>query len=135
DSLGYVTTMLADLARLDPSMESHQATLDAVYESVEELGRVIRNYRDTVEHDPARLEELEERISLLHELKRKYGPTLEDVIAFGERAAQELDTITHGEERVAALQEEIERLSQEIGDLAAHMSEARALSGERLAHG
>jgi DNA repair protein RecN (Recombination protein N) len=133
DSLGEASAMLAELARLDPSMEAHQGALDAIYDGVEELGRTIRVYRETVEHDPARLEELEERISLLHELKRKYGPSLEDVIAFGERASQELDTITHSEERVAALQEESERLAQEIGELAAAMSARREQAGESLA--
>src|SRR5205823_4460389 len=133
DLLGDASAMLAELIRLDPSMEEHQATLDAIYDSIEEMGRTLRTYRESVEHDPARLEEVEERISLLHELKRKYGPSLEDVIAFGERAAQELDAITHSEERVAALQEQIERLSQEIGDLAARMTAAREQAGESLA--
>ncbi|HKP53241.1 MAG TPA: DNA repair protein RecN [Chloroflexia bacterium] len=134
DALGDASGMLAELARLDPSMEPHQPTLDVIYDSMEELGRTMRVYRERVEHDPARLEELEERISLLHELKRKYGPSIDDVIAFGQRAAEELDGITHSEERVAALHEESERLAQEIGDLAARMSEARSEVGERLAH-
>jgi len=134
DALGDASGMLAELARLDSSMEPHQPTLAVIYDSVEELGRTMRVYRERVEHDPARLEELEERISLLHELKRKYGPTIEDVIAFGQRAAEELDGITHSEERVAALHEESERLAQEIGDLAARMSEVRSEVGERMSH-
>ena len=133
DALGDASAMLAELARLDPSMEAHQATLDAIYESVEELGRTIRVYRESVEHDPARLEEIEERISLLHELKRKYGPTLEEAISFGERAAQELDAITHSEERIAALQEQTERLAQEIGELSARMTKEREKAGKNLA--
>jgi DNA repair protein RecN (Recombination protein N) len=132
DGLGDASGMLAELIRLDPSMESHQPALDAIYESVEELGRAIRVYRERVEHDPARLEELEERLSLLHELKRKYGPTLEDVIAFGQRASEELDSITHSEERVAALHEQSERLAQEIGDRAAQMSRVREEVSEKL---
>src|SRR5205085_1037848 len=109
DALGDASAMLAELARLDPSMAEHEAALSAVYDRVEELGRAIRLYRKSVEHDPSRLEEIEVRISLLHESKRKYGPTLEDVIAFGEQAAQELDAITHSGERIAALQEQTER--------------------------
>jgi DNA repair protein RecN (Recombination protein N) len=133
DALGDASSMMVELARLDASMEQHQPTLDALYDSVEELGRTIRIYRESIEHDPSHLEELEERISLLHELKRKYGPGLEDVIAFGERAAEELDAITHSEERVAALQEESERLATEIGEIAARMSVQRQEAGERLA--
>jgi DNA repair protein RecN (Recombination protein N) len=133
DALAEASSMMAELARLDAPMEQHQPTLDALYDSVEELGRTMRIYRESIEHDPSHLEELEERISLLHELKRKYGPTLEDVIAFGERAAEELDTITHSEERVAALQEESERLATQIGEIAARMSSRRQQAGERLA--
>jgi len=133
DALGDASGMMAELVRLDPSMEQHQPGFEALYESVEEIGRIVRVYRERVEHDPVRLDEIEERISLLHELKRKYGPTLEDVIAFGQRAAEELNGISHSEERVAALHEESERLAQEIGDLAARISEGRAEVGEKLA--
>jgi DNA repair protein RecN (Recombination protein N) len=113
-------------------MEEHQAVLDSIYDSVDEVGRTMRAYRESIEHDPARLEEVEERISLLHELKRKYGPSIDDVIAFGERAAAELDTITHSEERVASLQEESERLAVEIGKMASGMTKVRKEAGERL---
>lgn len=133
DALGEASGQMADLARLDPSMEKHLPTLDDLYERVEELGRAMRVYRETVEHDPARLDEIEERISLLHELKRKYGPTLEDVITFGERAAQELEGISNSEERVAALQEESERLSATIGELGRRMSMSRSEAGESMA--
>lgn len=133
DGLGDASGYMADLARLDPSMEKHLSTCDALYESVEELGRTMRVYRETVEHDPARLEEIEERLSLLHELKRKYGPTLEDVITFGERAYVELEGISNSEERVAALQEQGERLAAQIGELGKQMSCARAEAGEKLA--
>lgn len=132
DALGNASGMIAELARLDPSMERYGPQLDALYDQVEELGRAMRVYRETVEHDPARLEEIEERLSLLHELKRKYGPTIEDVIAFGERAAQELDAVAHSEERVEALQEQSEWLAAQIGDLAGRMSEVRERAGEEL---
>jgi DNA repair protein RecN (Recombination protein N) len=132
DALGDATAMLAELARLDPSMAEHETSLSALYDGVEELGRTMRVYRESVEHDPARLLEIEERLSLVHDLKRKYGPTLEDIINFGEQAAHELDAITHSEERIAALQEETERLAQEIGEIAARMSAQRDRAGEKL---
>ena len=133
DALADASAMMAELARLDPSMEAQQPNLDVLIDGVEEMGRTMRTYRESIEHDPSQLEEMEARISLLHELKRKYGPALEDVITFGERAAQELDTISHSEERVAALQEESERLATEIGEIAARMSVERQRAGETLA--
>jgi DNA repair protein RecN (Recombination protein N) len=133
DAVADASGMLAELARLDPSMAEHEAALAALYDGVEEMGRTMRAYRETVEHDPSRLEEIEERISLIHELKRKYGGSIDEIIAFGQRAADELDTLTHSEERIARLQEESDRLAREIGVLGAEMSSVRAEAGEQLA--
>jgi DNA repair protein RecN (Recombination protein N) len=132
DSLSNASGLLSELVRLDPSMEPHEQTLAAIYDSVEELGRTLRAYRETVEHDPARLLEIEERLSLIHELKRKYAPTIEEIVAFGERAAQELDTLTHSEERIATLQKEAQELAEEIGEVSAAMSATRQEAAERL---
>lgn len=133
DAVAEASGLLADLARLDPSMEEQEPVLAAIYDSVEEMGRTLRTYRESVEHDPERLLEIEERLSLIHELKRKYGPTVAEIIAFGAHAADELDTITHSEERVAELQEQAETLSREIGALGIKMSERRTEAGEKLA--
>ncbi|HET9492727.1 MAG TPA: DNA repair protein RecN [Chloroflexia bacterium] len=132
DAVAEASAQLAELARLDSTMEAHQPALDAIYDSVEEMGRTMRSYRESIEHDPGRLEEIEERLSLIHEMKRKYGTTIEEIVAFGQRAAEELDAITHSEERIASLQEESERLAHEIGERAAAMTEARKEAGERL---
>jgi DNA repair protein RecN (Recombination protein N) len=132
DAVAEASAQLAELARLDSTMEPHQPALDAIYDSVEEMGRTMRAYRESIEHDPGRLEEIEERLSLIHEMKRKYGTTVEEIVAFGQRAAEELDAITHSEERIASLQEESERLAAEIGEKAAAMTEARQEAGERL---
>jgi DNA repair protein RecN (Recombination protein N) len=132
DALSTASGLLAELARLDPSMEAHEQALAAIYDSVEELGRTLRAYRETVEHDPSRLLEIEERLSLIHELKRKYAPTIDEIIAFGERAAQELDTLTNSEERIAVLQKEAEDVAKQIGELSAAISATRQEAAERL---
>ena len=134
DALANASGMLAELARLDPSMQAYEELLAAIYDSVEEVGRTLRAYRETVEHDPSRLLEIEERLSLIHELKRKYAPTIEEIIAFGERAADELDTITHSEERIADLQRDADDLALQIGDLSASISSTRQEAAERLSH-
>jgi DNA repair protein RecN (Recombination protein N) len=132
DAVAEASAQLADLARLDSTMEAHQPALDAIYDSVEEMGRTMRSYRESIEHDPGRLEDIEERLSLIHEMKRKYGTSIEEIVAFGQRAAEELDAITHSEERIASLHEESERLGREIGEKAAAMTEARQEAGKRL---
>ncbi|MEO5953854.1 MAG: DNA repair protein RecN, partial [Chloroflexia bacterium] len=133
DAVAQASGMLAELVRLDPSMDEQEPALAAIYDSVEEVGRTLRQYRETVEHDPERLIEIEERLSLIHELKRKYGQTIPEIIAFGAQAADELDTITHSEERVANLLDEIDGLGHEIGVLGAAMTAKRQEAGQRLA--
>ncbi len=70
---------------------------------------------------------------LIHGLQRKYGDTIVDVLAYGERAAAELETISHAEERIAGLEAEEVELLVELGRLGAALSAARRAAGERMA--
>jgi DNA repair protein RecN (Recombination protein N) len=99
-ALGALRRELDHLIRIDPSQESARELLDAAYFSVEELGRRMGDYASRIEHDPARLDEIQARRDLLFRLRNKYGPTLDDVLATGQRARQELDALeTAGFER------------------------------------
>jgi DNA repair protein RecN (Recombination protein N) len=102
---------------------------------VEELARGLRDYEEQVEHNPQRLQKVEDRLALIRRLERKYGPTIPDVLAYAEKAARELDTITHSEERIAKLQAEEEQLLAELGDLAVELSQQRREAAQRLAAG
>jgi DNA repair protein RecN (Recombination protein N) len=133
DGLGEAARHLLDLNRLDPTLAAYEQTLDELRENVEELGRQVRLYRETVEADPARLLEVEERLGLIHNLKRKYGQTIAEILAYGQQAAAELDTLTHSEERIAELQEEEAALVADAADRAAALSARRRAAGERLA--
>ncbi|HUS16372.1 MAG TPA: AAA family ATPase, partial [Chloroflexia bacterium] len=83
DALGEASGLLSELVRLDSTLAAEEAGLQALLDGVEELGRAVRLYRERVEHDPERQMQVEERISLLHELKRKYAPTIDEILAFG----------------------------------------------------
>jgi DNA repair protein RecN (Recombination protein N) len=132
DLLAQVEQGVTGLSRYDPKWEAWLQTLrDAQYQ-LEDLARELRAYADSVEYNPAKLARVEERINLLYNLKRKYGETLEEVLAFGERAARELQTITHSEERIAELQTEEESLLRRIGEKAGVLSDARKEAALRL---
>ena len=92
-----------------------------------------RRYRDGIEFNPHRLAEVEERVHLIHGLQRKYGDTIADVLAYGGRAAAELEAISHAEERIAGLEAEETELLAELGRLGAALSAARRAAGERMA--
>ncbi len=132
DLLGLVVRNLTSLAKMDPSLaERRRAAEEASYQ-LEDLVQSLRAYRDQIEFDPVRLGQVEERLALIHILKRKYGDSIEEILAFGQAARRELEAITHSEERVEELQNEEDRLLHEIGDLAAQLSAQRQEAGGRL---
>ena len=135
DLLGAALRALEGLARVDPALEPRLRAAESLNYQVEELVRGLRDYQEQIEHNPQRLQEVEERLTLIRRLERKYGTTIPAVLAYAEKAARELDTITHSEERVAELQVDEERLLAELGELAAELSLRRREAAERLAAG
>jgi DNA repair protein RecN (Recombination protein N) len=132
DLLGLAVRNLTSLEKMDPSLAERRQVAEEVSYQLEDLVRSLRDYRDQVEYDPVRLRQVEERLDLIHSLKRKYGDSIQEILAFGQAAQRELEAITHSEERVEQLQAEEDRLLHEIGDLAAQLSAQRREAGDRL---
>lgn len=129
DQLGRAAQALGELAQLDPAMaESAQQAESALYQ-LEDLAHALRAYRDEIEFDPKRLAEAEERLQLLGSLKRKYGATLADVLAYRHSAQAELDGIEHSGERLAELEARQEALLAEMAAVGAELSSAPARGG------
>ncbi len=133
DLLGQAVQALTRLARIDPTMAEIRQQVEELSYQLSDLARDVRHYQDGIEFNPARLAQVEERLELIYNLKRKYGDSIEEILAFAERAQAELENITHAEERIAELEAEEERLLHEIGELGRRLSEARRAAGERLA--
>jgi len=132
DLLGSVYHNLSDLVRIDTSLEPHRQAAEALLAQSEDLARDLRAYREEIEFSPARLQEVEERLDLVYRLKRKYGDSIADVLAFAERAASELETIAHSEERIEELRASEKALLREIGTLAAALSRQRQVAADKL---
>jgi DNA repair protein RecN (Recombination protein N) len=133
DLLQGVLEDLGELARLDPQAAAHQKLVEEASYQLDDLAHTLRDYRETIEANPQRLLALDDRLDLIHNLKRKYGSTVADVLRYGEEKAQELYAITHNEERIAGLEKEEARLLVEAGASAAALSAARRAAGEGLA--
>ncbi len=133
DLLGQAGRALDELARLDARLQEHTQAIAASADTLSDIAHALRAYRDGIEFNPQRLQDVEERLALMQSLKRKYGPTLADVAAFAERAARELDAITHSEEREAELREQEQTLLHDIGARAAALSAARRRAAEDIA--
>ena len=133
DLIGQVSKDLSQLEQLDPSLRQNLESVDALMHQVDELARALRSYRDGIEYSPERLHELEERLDLINRLKRKYGSTIGEILAFGERASQELEKLCHREERSEGLKAREMDLRRQVGRLAGQLSEARRHAAKGLA--
>ena len=135
DLLGQVVQLLASIAKIDPSLMALSEQSSSISELLNDLTLELRNYLDGIEFNPRRLEQVEERLDLYHKLQRKYGGSVEAVLAFAETARQELDTIAHATERIAELlKQEAERIAA-LAKQAAELSRLRKLAAEKLEKG
>jgi DNA repair protein RecN (Recombination protein N) len=125
DSLRQATDLLDELNRLDPDNEATVTQIREALYLLEESAPSIRDYAETIEANPARLDEVEERLLLLKQLQRKYGATVSDILAFASEAADELSTLESSEQRVDELLAEQRRLLDEITTRAAELSRRR----------
>ncbi|MCZ7547296.1 MAG: DNA repair protein RecN [Anaerolineae bacterium] len=133
DRLGQAAVALSRLVKIDSTMAEPAALAESLSVQAEELARTLRHYRESVEFSPARLNEVETRLQVLNTLKRKYGGSIEAVLAWAEKAQTELDTITHSEARVEALRAEEDALLHEVGAMAEKLTAARVTAAEALA--
>ena len=133
DLIGQVSRDLSQLEQLDPSSSENFEPVDALTHLADELARALRSYRDGIEYSPDRLQELEERLDLINGLKRKYGSTIGEILAFGERSSHELGKLYHSEERAEELKSREMALRKQVGRLAGELSEARQQAARRLA--
>ncbi len=132
DLLGGALDALNSLARIDTEQEKLRERATALFEETADLSRTLRDYLESVEFDPSRLEEVEERLDLIGSLKRKYGGSIEAVLAAAEKARADLEGITHAEERIAELQAREGKLLAQLAQRALSLSERRQTAAEEL---
>jgi DNA repair protein RecN (Recombination protein N) len=135
DLLGQVVQQLNALQRIDQSTEGVLQLAETISYQVEDLSGQLQAYAEEIEFSPERLQEVEERLGMIYNLKRKYGDSIEEILAFGQRAEAELKSISQTEDRIEALQAEVETLRKEVGELAAKLSEKRQEAGYKLGRG
>ncbi len=132
DLLAEAALELKALVEFDRGLEAYLSELTDVAERLADLARALRAYAEGVEADPARLAEVEERLKLIDRLKRKYGPTVADILAYAEKAEAELAQTLTGEERLAELEAELAELRAELGRRAGELSRRRREAARRL---
>ena len=110
DLLGEASNAMDTAAQLDESLSGVSGTLMDLYYSAKDAAADLIDRLDAYDTNDAELDEIEQRLDLLYRLKRKYGDTVEDIIAFGQKAREELEQIQFSEQRHDQLQAEKLRL-------------------------
>ena len=131
--LNEVGKVLRDLERVDPATKRFADTLLRGLAEIEELASGLSHYAEDLDIEPAAIAELEERVSLFETLKRKYGATLAEVIAFGEAAAERLRKIESRGEELKRLEGEIAAQRKAMLDTARKLSAKRNAAAPKLA--
>jgi DNA repair protein RecN (Recombination protein N) len=120
------------LVELDPSLRQKLALLEGLVPELEEVARDIHAYADRMEYDPERLEEIESRLELIRNLKRKYGRSITQVLDYREKAERDLEGLSLSSERRAELEGLCRRLKEEMGKMAFELSQARSQAAGKL---
>jgi DNA repair protein RecN (Recombination protein N) len=122
-----------ELAKIDGSLQRVAETLQTAAIGVEDASDTIRDYVDKLEADPKRLDEIESRLALIERLKRKYGSTLDDVLAFLEDVQAKMAGIETAGERKSKLEQELAKAGVSYQKSAGELTSARKAAAEKLA--
>src|SRR5271157_148301 len=132
DLIGQASRSLAKLAQIDATQASLSEQAAALEDNLADLARALRNYLEAIEFNAKRLEEVEERLDLIHRLTRKYGGSLEAVLAFAVDARQELETITTASARIGELEQEESKALGKLAEQGLLLSQKRKEAAGRM---
>ena len=124
--------LLRELEKLDPAMAEMAASHAAAVVELSEIARALARYVEQLELDPRQLAALEQRVSLFESLKRKYGATLSDVIAFGARAAERMQKIEGRDAELKRLTKAIEQAHRAMSEAGAALRKLRSKAAPKL---
>ena len=132
DLLGEASNAASDAVQLDEALSGAAGQLTDLYYTAKDVAADLVGRLDAYETNDAELDEIEQRLDLLYKLKRKYGDTVEDVIAFGQKAREELQNIQTSQERYDHLQAEKRRLYAQAREKAEALTQTRLRAFEEL---
>jgi DNA repair protein RecN (Recombination protein N) len=122
---GFLGRTLHDLQRIDPGAGELAAKQDQAMIQLRDLQSDLSDYADKIDLDPDRLQQLEERLNLIHSLRRKYGASLSEVIAFGESAAVKLQQLEQRDTELARINSELKKIEGELWRVGEELSGQR----------
>ncbi|HEX3821627.1 MAG TPA: DNA repair protein RecN [Candidatus Sulfotelmatobacter sp.] len=131
-SLRAAQKQIEELAKFEPKFQEALAALESARISVEDVGATVRDYAGGIQASPEHLAQVEDRLALLDRLKRKYGPTLDEVIQFGAEVSRKLAELENKDEILEQLRKELRQAAEEYLRAANAVSKKRADAARKL---
>jgi DNA repair protein RecN (Recombination protein N) len=132
DLVGQASQALAGLAKIDHAQAELADQAATLEDTLAEIVRGLRDYLDAIEYNPKRLDEVEERLNLIHGLTRKYGGDIPAVLKFGAEARKQLDNISNAGERIQELTAEEDQLLKTLSQQATTLSDRRKAAAQSM---
>jgi DNA repair protein RecN (Recombination protein N) len=131
-SLRAAQKQIEELSKFEPKFQEALTALESARISVEDVGATVRDYAGGIQASPEHLAQVEDRLALLDRLKRKYGPSLDEVILFGEDVARKLAEVENKDEVLQQLRNELRLAADEYLRVATALSKKRAEAAHKL---
>ena len=135
DLVGQAAQALATLAKIDAGQSELAEQAELLLDTISDVIHSLRDYLERIEYNPKRLEDVEERLDLLHSLTRKYGGNIPAVLAYGADARKQLETITGAAERINELEMQEAKLLEKLARQGGTLSEKRKSAATEMGKG
>ncbi|HUM26862.1 MAG TPA: hypothetical protein PKN81_11570, partial [Anaerolineales bacterium] len=135
DLIGQAAQALAALAKIDPEQVELSNQAELMLDTISDVVHGLQNYLEEIEFNPKRLDEVEERLNLIHSLTRKYGGSISSVLAYGADARKQLETLTNAADRINELEMQEAKLLDKLAKLGGVLSEKRKSAALTMSKG
>ncbi len=132
-SLSQIRHDMETLARYDDNMANIQKIIDEAYFQLQDSAEEIRNYGESIDYNPQKLDMMQSRLDEIDKLRRKYGNEIEDILSYCAKAKKELDYIENYDANLEKLQQQLSQITVELKTKAAALHELRQISADKLA--
>ena len=130
--LSQAVSAMKDISGISTEYGELSRRLNEAYYTIEDIGYTLRDMRDSFDFEPGRIDQIEQRLEIYSNLKKKYGPEVEDVIAFGERASERLGQLEGAQEKREKLQKQLADKEKLYRAEAAALTDIRRIEAEKL---
>lgn len=132
DWIALVMDNLQTAADLDPEYKNVAETVANSFYMLEDAARTIRNDLDSLEYDPQRLNEIDDRLNEINQLKRKYGKTIEEILEYSSKIEEEIETLQNKELHIGQMEKELASLRKDLRIEASNLAETRKKWAKKL---